>query len=66
MFKNYSNCKRCVHNSVCQYKEILKETEEKINTKWDNIYTPEFFKLELECTEFKENSPEIKNNMWYA
>ena len=47
MFKNYSNCTRCIHASVCQYKSTLKEIYDKINGHWDNLAAPDIFKLEL-------------------
>lgn len=55
MFKIYSDCTRCVHASVCQYKSILEEVYNKISAKWDNIAAPDIFKLELECEEYKAN-----------
>ena len=53
MFKNYSDCTRCIHTSVCQYKSILKESCNKIKTHWDILAVPDAFKLELECKEYK-------------
>lgn len=61
MFKNYSNCTKCCHASVCQYKHILKESCDKINGHWNNLDAPDIFKLELECKEFKENETTVKN-----
>ena len=65
MFKNYSNCTKCIHNSVCQYKEQLIEAYDKIGTKWANICVPDIFKLELECAEFKANETITNNNSWF-
>lgn len=62
MFKNYSNCTRCIHASVCQYKSILEETSNKIGGHWDNLVTPDIFKLSLECSEYEANEKMIKNN----
>ena len=64
MFKNYSNCARCIHNTVCQYKSMIKEVYDKIGEQWDNLAAPDIFKLELECKEFQENEI-IKNNSFY-
>lgn len=66
MFKNYSNCTRCCHASVCQYKFILKENCDKISGLWDNLDAPDIFKLDLECTEFKEDEATLKSrcNPW--
>lgn len=61
MFKNYGNCEKCAHTSVCQYKLELKEIYNKIGGEWDNIAPPDIFKLELGCKEFKEDKV-IRNN----
>lgn len=61
MFKNYSDCTHCIHTSVCQYKDALEETYEKIGGHWDNLVVPDIFKLELECEEYEANE-NIKSN----
>ena len=65
MFKKYSDCTRCIHIEVCQYKNQLKEIYDKFNGHWDNINPPEIFKLELECNSFKANES-IRNNSLFC
>ena len=67
MFKNYSDCKNCIHASVCQYKSILKESCDKIRGHWDNLAVPDIFKLELECKEYEANEKIRSNspNSWF-
>ena len=65
MFKNYSDCAKCVHASVCQYRSELKEIYDKIGAKWDNLAAPtDIFKLELRCEEFQDSAI-IKKNPFY-
>lgn len=67
MFKNYSDCARCIHTSVCQYKSILKESCNKIKDHWDKLATPDVFKLELECKEYEANEKTKSSglNSWF-
>lgn len=62
MFKNYGNCTRCIHASVCQYKSTLKEIYDKINGHWDNLAAPDIFKLELECDKYKLDEATVKQH----
>lgn len=61
MFKNDSNCERCTHTSVCQYKLELKEICNKIGGKWDNIAPPDIFNLKLNCDQYREDIT-VRNN----
>lgn len=67
MFKNYSNCERCIHTSVCQYKSILKESCDEIKGHWNSLTIPDIFKLELECKEYEANETIRGNspNSWF-
>ena len=60
MFKNYSDCEKCAHTKVCQYKIQLKEVDNKIKDRWNNVCAPDIFKLELSCNQYIEKSTNIK------
>lgn len=57
MFKNYSNCERCIHASVCSYKLTFKEVYDKINEKWDSLNSTNIFRLELSCNQYNTDKP---------
>ena len=61
MIKNYSDCEKCIHASVCQYKLELKNIYDKISGKWDNLNPTDIFRLELICEQYKLNKS-IKND----
>lgn len=65
MIKNYTQCGKCEHNKVCQYKKNVEEILIKTNGHLDNLYVPEIFKINFECKEYKEKE-EItkKENPW--
>ena len=46
-------CVNCTHTDVCQYKYLLSEICNKINTKIDNVYIPsDNFEVIIRCKHY--------------
>jgi hypothetical protein len=53
IFVDGCECKNCIHNKVCNLKDVKKEIVDKIFGHADNIASTDSFKLSLSCAEYE-------------
>ena len=49
IFKNFTNCERCIHNQVCSFKTEQKDLIDKIEMYLNNKRPSKIFNFILEC-----------------